>query len=164
MTFLANPPPQMRQCSSWIDEDGIDNDGPYHGSALKFFNDVDVNDNIADIGLRAQLPFFANNVDKVISLYSGEVGDEGWFALETIPAAWDAAGPEDNGLLNFLGVSNPVGPGLGAGDDPEAHLDKVSDVTPLRALGLAQLVGKQVCALVFDSDISTNYDPLDGSS
>ncbi len=42
-------------------------------------------------------------------------------------------------------------------------LDKVPGVTPLRADGLKQLEGKQVCALVYDSDISINYDPLDGS-
>ena len=42
-------------------------------------------------------------------------------------------------------------------------LDKIPDVTPLRATGLNQLVGRRVCAVVFDSDISINYDPLDGS-
>ena len=29
---------------------------------------------------------------------------------------------------------------------------------PLRALGLNSLVGKDVCAVVYDSDISINYD------
>ncbi len=36
-------------------------------------------------------------------------------------------------------------------------------MTPLRATGLKALVEKQVCAVVFDSDISMNYDPVDGS-
>ena len=36
-------------------------------------------------------------------------------------------------------------------------------VTPLRATGLAMLVGETICAVVFDSDISINYDPLDGN-
>ena len=53
--------------------------------------------------------------------------------------------------------------GLGTGPDPEKLLDKVPDVTPLRAAGLSLLVGKTVCAVVYDSDISMNYGPLSGS-
>ena len=36
-------------------------------------------------------------------------------------------------------------------------------MTPLRATGLKLLEGRQICAVVYDSDISINYDPLDGS-
>ena len=36
-------------------------------------------------------------------------------------------------------------------------MDKIPDVTPLRATGLKLLEGKQVCAVVYDSDISVNY-------
>ena len=56
-----------------------------------------------------------------------------------------------------------VGPGLGTGSDPEALLDKIPDVTPLRGDGIGMLLNKRVCAVVYDSDISINYDPLDGS-
>jgi hypothetical protein len=107
-------------------------------------------------------------VGQVITLYTGQVGDEGWFAPETIPASWGPAG----GLPGFIGnpaaspTSTPphgVGPGLGAGSDPEALLDKVPDVNPLRATGLSLLVGQRVCAVVYDSDISINYGPLNGS-
>ncbi len=148
-----------------IDEDSIDN-----GNPPNFFSDVEVNDDIADIGLRTQLPFFATNADvgETITLHTGEVGDEGWFALKTIPESWDNAGPTADGLRNFVGLPSlpsphDVGEGLGAGDDPEAFLDKIPDVTPLRATGLKALEGKRVRAVVFDSDISINYDPLDGS-
>ena len=149
-----------------IDEDSIDN-----GNPPNFFSDVEVNDDIAEIGLRAQLPFFAANVGSTITLHTGEVGDEGWFALETIPGSWQAAGPTDNGPRNYFGnpsVAFPhnVGPGLGAPDlsgDREALLDKIPDVTPLRATGLELLVDQVVCAVVYDSDISINYDPLNGS-
>jgi hypothetical protein len=51
-----------------------------------------------------------------------------------------------------------VGPGLGTGRDPESRLDKVPNVIPLRAEGLWGLRGQTVCALVWDSDISVNYD------
>nr|WP_290940715.1 hypothetical protein [Haliscomenobacter sp.] len=46
-------------------------------------------------------------------MYTGEVGDEGWHALKTIPNSWINAGPSGNGLLNFLAP----GPGLGGGED-----------------------------------------------
>ena len=134
-----------------IDEDSIDN-----GNPPNFFSDGTINDEIADIGLRTQLPFFAANVGETITLHTGEVGDEGWFALKTIPADWDSTAGADDGLRNFF----VAGPGF---VDSEDLLDKIPDVTPLRATGLSNLVGEIVCAVVYDSDISINYDPLDGS-
>jgi len=139
-----------------IDEDSIDN-----GVAPNFFSDVDVNDDMADIGLRTQLPFFAANPGLTITLHTGEVGDEGWFALMTIPESWDDAGPND-GLRNYLNAEA----GLGTESDdlgPEDLLDKIPDVTPLRFTGLQLLEGERVCAVVYDSDISINYDPINGS-
>ena len=120
------------------------------------------------LGVRAQLSSFAGNIGGTITLPTGEVGDEGWFALKTIPASWTTAGPTTDGLRNYVGnPSQPfphnVGPGLGAGNDPEALLDEIPNVTPLRATGLKMLEGTQVCALVYGSDISINYDPLQGS-
>ena len=128
-----------------IDEESIDN-----GNPPNFFSDVQVNDHIADIGLRTQLPFFAANVGETIRLHTGQVDDEGWFALKTIPDSW-------KGLSNFVSAGEPE---FG---DSEDLLDKIPDVTPLRATGLSGLEGKTVCAVVYDSDISINYDPLDGS-
>ena len=137
-----------------IDEDSIDN-----GNPPNFFSDINVNDDIADIGVRDQLRFFADNTGLIITLHTGEVGDEGWFALKTIPNSWKKAGPTSDGLRNYLFA----GPGLGSEPDPEKHLDKIRGVTPLRATGLNLLLDKQVCAVVYDSDISINYQPLDGS-
>ena len=137
-----------------IDEESIDK-----GTPPNFFSDVDVNDHIADIGLRTQLPFFAANVGSLITLHTGEVDDEGWFAVTTIPDSWASAGPTPDGLDNYVAA----GPGLGSGDDPEALLDKIPDVTPLRATGLKWLEGQRICAVVYDSDISIDYDPLNGS-
>lgn len=37
------------------------------------------------------------------------------------------------------------------------------NVTPLRADGLTALIGRDICAVVYDSDISMNYGPLQGS-
>jgi hypothetical protein len=140
-----------------IDEDSIDN-----GNEPNFFSAEAVNDDIAEIGVRAQLRYFAQHVGQRLTLFTGQVGDEGWFALKTIPASWAKAGPTTDGLTNYL----YAGPGLGRRNrhgDRESRLDKVPDVTPLRATGLRMLEGQSVCAVVYDSDVSVNYDPLDGS-
>ena len=140
----------------------IDEDSIGKGNAPNFFSDTDVNDHIADIGVRGQLPFFAANVGSTVALHTGEVGDEGWFAPKTIPDSWNSAGSTTDGLRNYL----DAGPGLGSPDangDREALLDKIPGVTPLRAEGLALLEGRVVCGVVYKSDISINYDPIDGS-
>lgn len=140
-----------------IDEDSIDNVNEPNN-----FSDTEVNDHIARIGLRDQLKFFKENVGKTIELYTGEVGDEGWFALKTIPNRWVNAGPTENGLQNYL----VPGPGLGSpniDDDREVLLDEIPDVTPLRATGLKMLIGYKVLAVVYDNDISINYSSLEGN-
>ena len=153
-----------------LDEDAIDNGLRYYNSGgySKFFSTQDVNDDIAKLAQRKQLRFFAYNIGATISLLSGQVGDEGWFAPKVIPASWITTGPTGNGISNFVG--NPtlafphnVGKGLGAGSDPEKYLDKIPYVAPLRAEGLWALIGRTVCAVVYDSDISINYGPLNGS-
>ncbi len=138
-----------------MDEDAIDN-----GSEPNNFSETEVNDQIADIGQRQTLEYFQENIGEVINLYSGQVGDEGWFALKNIPNSWINTGPTTNGLQNYL----TPGPGLGAsGDDPEILLDEIPDVIPLRATGLKMLEGQTVYAVVYDSDISVNYDPIEAN-
>ena len=154
-TFVAgtaNPPLFLI-----IDEDGIDN-----GLRPNFFSAKDVNDQIAKLGQRKELRWFDLHPGDEIVLWTGQMGDEGWFAPKFIPQSWEDTGPTDDGLRNFLGL--PVGPGLGAGPgDKEKYLDKIPDVTPLRAEGLEMLEGRLICAVVYDSDISINYSPLNGS-
>lgn len=138
-----------------IDEDSVDN-----GNAPNYFSDIDVNDHLASVGLRQQLNYFKNNVGQTIDLYTGSVGDEGWFAMKSIPSSWKTAGPNTNGLRNYL----YPGPGLGGGeDDPEVLLDEIPNVIPLRATGLNMLKGQTIFSVVYDSDISINYDPIEGN-
>jgi hypothetical protein len=138
-----------------IDEESIDN-----GNAPNNFSETDVNDQIATIGQRQSLRYFRENTGDTIDLFTGDVGDEGWHAIKTIPQAWKTAGPGTIGSRNYL----QAGPGLGGGTDvPEVLLDKIPDVTPLRADGLKMLLGKTVLAVVYDGDVAINYSPLDGS-
>ena len=141
-----------------IDDGSIDNGAPaivaladQLGSTPAFL----VNDGIAAPGLRTELPI---PISTELTLGTGQVGGEGWHALKTIPASWDAAGPDD-GLRNYVNAA----PGLGTEGDPEALLDKIPDVTPLRTAGLQMLLDKTGCALVYDSNVSVNYDPLQGN-
>jgi hypothetical protein len=140
-----------------IDEDSID-----HATPPNFFSDVDVNADMAEIGLRERLLFFADHTGETLTLPTGAVGDEGWFALKTIPASWAAVGRTGEGLRNYLHAD----PGLGTPDrhgNPEALLAQIPDITPLRATGLRLLAGKQVCAVVYDQDVQVTYAPLTGS-
>ena len=140
-----------------IDEESIDN-----GNPPNFFSAADVNDDMADIGLRDELPYFDGHEGDKITLHTGQVGDEGWFALTAIPTPttselpWGATAAV--GLTNYFAADEDAGFG-----DKEDLLDKIPGVTPLRATGLALLEGERVCAVVYDSDVSINYDPLDGS-
>jgi hypothetical protein len=138
-----------------IDEESIDNGNPPNN-----FSETAVNDQIARVGQRQTLRFFRENVGRTIDLFTGELGDEGWHALRSIPSSWISAGPTGNGARNFL----QAGPGLGGGsDDPEVLLDKIPNVTPLRARGLKMLTGRTVLAVVYDGDVSINYSPLNGN-
>jgi hypothetical protein len=138
-----------------IDEESIDNGNPPNN-----FSETAVNDQIARVGQRQTLRYFRDNVGRTISLFTGEVGDEGWFALKTIPSSWISAGPTGIGARNFL----QAGPGLGGGEDNrEVLLDKIPNVTPLRARGLKMLTGRTVLAVVYDGDVSINYGPLNGN-
>jgi hypothetical protein len=136
-----------------IDEDSIDNGNPPND-----FSTPDVNDDRAEVGERRPLRYFADHVGETIDLFTGQVGDEAWFALKRVPSSWADVGPTDNGLRNFV----LAGPGLGD-DDSEDLLDDVRRVTPLRATALAMLRGATIFAVVYDSDISINYSPLQGS-
>lgn len=136
-----------------IDEESIDN-----GNEPNYFKDRDINADISEVGLRKVLPFFKNNKGKQIVLYTGQVGDEGWFAPTYIPRSWSQAGPGFEGSFNYLFA----GQGLGH-DGTEDYLDKVPGVVPLRATGLAMLIGKTIYAVVYDGDISINYSPLNAN-
>jgi hypothetical protein len=142
-----------------LDEDAID-----EGCPRNRFSRKDVNDDIASVGLRMTLPYFDREKGKEIVLPAGRLGDEGWFALKSVRVAWRGAGPDHlDGLRNYL----LGGPGLGTPDSagsPEALLERVPNLTPLRSTGLRGLVGKTVCAVVMDRDVRINsVTPLYGS-
>ncbi len=101
-----------------------------------------VNDDIASETLALALPIPAGTE---ITLPSGQAGDEGLFALPV--------------SLPFL-----LGDYIG-GLVPQTALDPVDGVSPLLETELValSLAGGPVCAVVYDSDVSINYEPLRGN-
>ena len=143
-----------------IDRDSIDN-----GTQPNSFSDLDVNTQIAAPGLRSQLPYFAEHTNETIALYTGQVGNEGLFALTSIPDRWIDAGPTANGLQNFLEVNNNtiVDPGLNKAPDSEPLLGNVTNVLPLQDEQLKKLEGDTICAVVYAGDVSVDYETKVGN-
>lgn len=129
-----------------LDKDAIDYGPPPHLLPADA-----VNPDIAGVGVRDGILYFQSHVDSQVVLPSGNAGNDGWFALRSDPAAWFT--DEVDGLKNFA----IAGPGLGSPDDNgdrESLLGSVSNVVPIRANGLAMLVGRNVCAVVYSGDIT----------
>lgn len=79
----------------------------------------------------------------VVLLPSGQVDDEGWFALPE-----DAPFSAQDFALGLV---------------PQDQLDPIPDVMPLRNQELFRLLGQRCTAVVYDSDISMNYEPIQGN-
>jgi PKD repeat protein len=139
----------------------LDNSSIAEGGSPNNFTASQINRDLSNYATRTELRWFAANVGRTITVYSGSVGGEGFHAVKTIPASWNTAGPTADGLRNYL----LAGPGLGSPNTSSGQtlLSSVPDVTPLRATGLRLLIGQPVCALVRDGNVSTSYNPLRGN-
>jgi hypothetical protein len=114
-----------------------------------------VNTDIAGVGVRDELVYFSSHVGSQVVLTSSQSGNDAWFALRTIPSAWESEPGLNDGLENFA----LAGPGLGSPDDNgdrESLLDSITDVMPVRADGLALLVGRTACAVVYGEHVVVN--------
>jgi len=112
-----------------------------------------LNDLIASVGVRDPLPFFAANVGQLFALRTGLNGSDSWFAFARAPYAWVSGPGEDDALENFA----LAGPGLGSPDaagDRASLLVGVQDVVPIRADRATLLVGRNVCAIVYDENLT----------
>ena len=154
-------------CVLIADEDFIDNDGHAVEQAAKFrevkpgklVNDSGRRPSLADPAKKISVPtekdnpwFYWNEFfpgDEVL-LETGEVKDEGLFCLTDV--ALDELESRGYTLEDFV-----------YGRIPQKYLDKIPGVMPLRDDCLRQLVGKTCIVVVYDSDISINYDPINGN-
>jgi hypothetical protein len=154
-----------------IDEDSIDNSSPailelaQMGVCGGGNPAICVNDQLANPGVRDPLnippgTIIGSGVPGGTSamLFTGQIGDEAWFELRSIPQSWVTAGPTPDGATNYQFAMAD-----GFGRNGEFLLDKIPDVTPLHADGLRALIGQTLCAVVYDSNVSINYQPLEGN-
>lgn len=75
-----------------------------------------------------------------------------------MPATWASESGANDSLQNFA----LAGPGLGSPDangSRDSQLTFVPDIQPLRKAGLKLLVGRSVCAVVYDEDVKTTDGP-----
>jgi hypothetical protein len=110
------------------------------------------NVDIADVGLRDQLPYFASRVDASATLPGG-ADSAGWFVVGAAPASWASDVGLADGLDNFF----VAGPGLGSPDaagSRTTRLTAVTDVAALSASDLYALVGRRVCAVAYAGEIT----------
>jgi hypothetical protein len=116
------------------------------------FSEPDVNFGIAQLGLRDVLPAFLRNLGRQIALPVGVSGHEGWFTLAAVPSAWASASTSGNPTADFV----VAGAGLGSPDETGNRgslLDSVPGVKPLSGSDLQGLVGRVVCAVVYQDEI-----------
>lgn len=116
------------------------------------FPSVEINATIADIGVRDALPAFNVREGQHLWLPGGTVGHEGWLAFTAVPAPWETAQGENDGLTNFV----YAGPGLGSPDgsgNRTSQLGTRPEVVPLRWTGLQMLAGRTVCAVAFANEL-----------
>jgi hypothetical protein len=109
---------------------------------------------------RGVLPYFAEHVGETLTVKTGQSGDEGWYAPNCIPAKW--VGGSSNACLEGAqretAIDNFFGANGSSAVPSQSRLDKIPAVMPLRALGLTSLIGEDVCAVVYESDVSVNYN------
>lgn len=124
------PPPSRtgRTCLLLMDEDSL----------------INPNNNPTEYG-NPLISWNINRVGDIVSVSTGQVGDEGLFSLPSSLTGKNGSFP----LADFL-----------VGTVPQANLDEVQDVQPLNNTQINNLVGQSCLAIVYDSDISINYNPL----
>ncbi len=154
-----------------IDEDSIDNstesiqdisfNAPFCGGLVAGVGNpgICVNDEIADPGVRAAL--FSRPLENPVPggttlvLPTGRVGDEALFRFGNPDPQVSLQGTPTFSTQEFITAT-------GAAAD-ENNLDKIVNVLPLGEAEIAELEGKTVCAVVYDSDIGWNTDPPYGN-
>ena len=150
-----------------IDEDSIDNstesiqdisfNAPFCGGPVGGVGDpgVCVNDDVADPAVRT--PLFSRPLENPVAggttlvLPTGLVGDEALFRFGNPDPQVSLQGTPSFSTQEFITAT-------GAAAD-ENNLDKIVNVLPLGEAEIAELEGKTVCAVVYDSDVGGNTDP-----
>ena len=154
-------------CLLLIDEDTIDNNistieakAAEHGETSDWLVNDDSPTETGNPPLRWN-EFFPGDL---VLLPGGEVQDEGMFTLPPCIEYADDRGPGDYpGVWVEYPDYKAFVQAFIAGTVPKEQLDKILGVKPLRNNDLRSLVGRTCIAVVYDSDISINYEPIYGN-
>jgi hypothetical protein len=155
-----------------LDEDNIDSGislSGYGRMSIKEITETDppkcgngntsvcVNDDIAGLYVRTLLFTRGRDITPYSGLWlpTGQVGDFGMFQF-TNPD------PQTSNQNGAQFTTQELISGTCAASD-ENNLDKIDGVKALGAAEINALLGKTVCALVWDSDISWDYSKVEGS-
>ncbi len=133
-------------CAIVMDEDSIDNGAANIQQAAASHgvsSDILVNDNRPTLGTNPPLYWNENYPGDVVTLSTGQAGDEGLFQLPG----------------QLIGQNGPFSRDDFIAGLPSAGLDKVQGVAPMGNSDLASLVGQSCVAVVYDSDVSVNSSP-----
>lgn len=180
-TTTTMPPTTPTACMVIIDEDGVDNGMTPVISAAATCG-VQPNELVNDdqptqvsnppllwnelVGLGQCGP--PNGNGRLVLMPTGQRSDSGWFAPQPRiagqgiryqsppPAACNVYTVDEDGYDQWLSD-------FAAGTVPQACLDKVRDVMPLRNQELHQLVGKTCVAIVYDGGVGVNFQPLNAN-
>ena len=138
-------------CVVLLDQEAIDNTISTVVAAAASHNVTPqtlINDNSPTHGPNPWLYWNENHAGDIVQLPTGETGLESWFAMPPNPVGKNGAFT----LEDFV-----------AGTVAEADLDEVEDVMPMRNQDLASMVGRSCVGVLYDSDVSMNYEPLQGN-
>lgn len=116
------------------------------------FTTQDVNDELAAVGMRDNLPYFRRNGGRTVTLRTSRDQSPGWFALLSAPPSWSSDPGENDGLLNYV----LAGPGLGSAEESgdRTRLLRDAGITGLRGANIEALQGRAVCAVVYQGDLT----------
>jgi len=120
--------------------------------APNMFTAADINVTIASPGVRDPMSYFMRRTGQTVVLPGGPAGHEGWFAPASLPSNWVSVSGANDAPQNFM----LAGPGLGSPDSSGVRtslLGNVQNIAPLDLARLQLLTGRQICAVVFVSEI-----------
>lgn len=130
----------------------IDRQSISHGQPPNNFTTQDVNDELAAVGMRDNLPYFRRNKGQTFTLRAGQNQSPGWFALLGAPESWASAPGENDGLTNFV----LAGPGLGSAEESgeRTRLLRDAGIRRLVSANIEALRGRSICAVVYQGDLT----------
>ena len=79
----------------------LDKDAFDYGPAPHLLPEGAVDPDLAAVGVRDELRYFQSHLNAQVVLTGGQNGNDGWFAIRTVPASWSTSDDANDGAENF---------------------------------------------------------------